>query len=313
MAMQKLKNIKIDFSDRRTQLVVGGVIAVVIIVIVLVLLIGRRGASEGPSIPAMQAGMMGNMPGGGNMPTGIPGMGMGANMPVGNMPTGMPGIGMMGMMGGMGGPQAGAGAQQGQVALTRKVSAGPPKEPSRADPFSVPVPKGVREALARVDVVPPPRITPLKTPMPTMVYTQVPFTGVVGVTIGQGVSAILEGANGRTYVVSPGDVVEGFTVERIEPTGVVLRTEDGQETFVGLRSSEGGMMPGAGMPGMGMPGMGGMPGAGGMPGFGMPGMGMPGMGGMPGAGGVPGMGMPGMGMPQGGVPGMPRGRRFRGQ
>ncbi len=259
MAMQRLR---IDLSERRTQLVIGGAIAVVIIVIVLFLVIGRRG--QPPSAP-----MMGNMPAGANIPAGMPGMGMMGmgmmgNMPAGaNMPAGMPGMGMMGMgmMGMMGGATAGTPTGETQPTITRKVPAGPPKEPSRADPFLVPVPQEMREALMRVDIVPPPRMTPLKAPMPTMVYTQVPFTRVAGVAISRGAYALLEGANGRTYIVSPGDVLEGFTVERIEPTGVVLRSEEGEESTVELKGAErAGVTPGmGGMPAPSMPGMGGMP------------------------------------------------------
>jgi hypothetical protein len=290
MALQKLKNINIDFSDRRTQLIVGGALAVVIIVVVLLLVL-RKPAAGGNQPPPMMAMMMsGNMPGGGNAPGG--GMPAGAGMP------GMPGMGPMAMMGGAA-PMGGGGMQgQGEAPKpTRKVPAGPPKEASRADPFAVPVPKEVLERTSRIDIVPPPRLTPQKTPMPTTAVVQVPFTRMAGITIANGVYALLERTNGQMVIVSPGDSIDGFTVERIEADKVILKDEEGGESVVEMKGATAGA---------GMPGMGGMPGV--MPGGGM--------GGMPGMVGMPGM-MPGAGMPGGGgVPGMPgggRGRRFRGQ
>ncbi|MGB9797725.1 MAG: hypothetical protein ACPLSK_03805 [bacterium] len=300
MALQKLRNVNIDLSDRRTQLIIGGALAVVIIVIVLLLVLRKPAGAGGnrPPFPMMgMMGMSGNMPSGGNTPEG-------GNTPSGGMTgMGMPGMGPMAMMGA--GAPMGMGSMPGQAEAakpTRKVPAGPPKEPSRADPFAIPIPKEVKERLARIDIVPPPRLTPQKMPMPATATIQVPFTRMAGVAVSQGVYALLEGANGRSFIVSPGDSVEGFTVERIESDKVILKSEDGEETTVELKGATipsgmggmPGMMPGAGMPGM-------MPGAG-MPGM-MPGAGMPGM--------MPGAGIPGMG----GMTGMPTGRgtRFRGR
>jgi len=291
MALQKLRNINIDFSDRRTQLAIGGVLAVVIIVIVLLVFLRKPAGGGRPPVPMGMMGMMGMM--GGNMPGG------GGNAPGGNTPSGggapaggMPGMGMMMGMGG--GAAMGAGGMTGQGGTptpTRKVPAGPPKEPSRADPFEIPIPKQLVEEMRRVDIVPPPRLTSLTPPMPTTAIVQVPFRRMAGITIAKGgVYALMERNNGQMIIVSPGDTVDGFTVERIEADKVVLKGEGGEETVVEMK--------GAGMPGMG--GM--MPGAGMVPGMGV----MPGM--MPGGGMMPGTVMPGMG----GMPGMP-GQRVRGQ
>jgi hypothetical protein len=149
--------------------------------------------------------------------------------------------------------------------------------------------------MKRVDIVPPPRLTSLTPPMPTTAIVQVPFRRMAGITIAKGgVYALMERNNGQMIIVSPGDAVDGFTVERIEADKVVLKGEGGEETVVEMK----GATAGAGMPGMG--GM--MPGAGMVPGMGV----MPGM--MPGGGMMPGAGMPGMG----GMPGMP-GQGVRGQ
>jgi hypothetical protein len=287
MALQKLRNI--DLSDRRTQLIVGGALAVVIIAVVLLLVLRKPAGGARPPVPMMgMMGMMGgNMPGGGNAPAG-------GNMPAGGAPMGgMPGMGPMGMMMGMGaGATMGAGGMTGQGEApkpTRKVPAGPPKEPSRADPFSVPIPKEVFERISRVDIVPPPRLTPQTAPMPTTAIVQVPFTRMAGIAIANGVYALLERTNGQMIIVSPGDTVDGLTVERIEADKVVLKGEGGEESIVEMKGATAGV------------GMGGMPGM-------MPGAGMTGMGGMPGM--MPGAGMPGMG----GMPGMPgQGQGFRGQ
>jgi hypothetical protein len=293
MALQKLRNINIDFSDRRTQLAIGGVLAVVIIVIVLLVFLRKPAGGGRPPVPMGMMGMMGgNMPGGGG------------NAPGGNTPSGggapaggMPGMGPM-MMGMGGGAAMGAGGMTGQGGTptpTRKVPAGPPKEPSRADPFEIPIPKQLVEEMRRVDIVPPPRLTSLTPPMPTTAIVQVPFRRMAGITIAKGgVYALMERNTGQMIIVSPGDTVDGFTVERIEADKVVLKGEGGEETVVEMK----GATAGAGMPGMG--GM--MPGAGMVPGMGV----MPGM--MPGGGMMPGAGMPGMG----GMPGMP-GQGVRGQ
>ena len=293
MALQKLRNINIDFSDRRTQLAIGGVLAVVIIVIVLLVFLRKPAGGGRPPVPMGMMGMMGgNMPGGGGNAPG------GGNTPSGGAPAGgMPGMGPM-MMGMGGGAAMGAGGMTGQGETptpTRKVPAGPPKEPSRADPFEIPIPKQLVEEMRRVDIVPPPRLTSLTPPMPTTAIVQVPFRRMAGITIAKGVYALLERTNGQMIIVSPGDAVDGFTVERIEADKVVLKGEGGEETVVEMK----GATAGAGIPGGGM-----MPGAGMVPGMGV----MPGM--MPGGGMMPGAGMPGMG----GMPGMPgQGQGFRGQ
>jgi len=293
MALQKLRNINIDFSDRRTQMAIGGVLAVVIIVIVLLVFLRKPAGGGRPPVPMGMMGMMGgNMPGGGGNAPGGGNTPSGGGAPAG----GMPGMGMMMGMGG--GAAMGAGGMTGQGGTptpTRKVPAGPPKEPSRADPFEIPIPKQLVEEMRRVDIVPPPRLTFLTPPMPTTAIVQVPFRRMAGITIAKGgVYALMERNNGQMIIVSPGDTVDGFTVERIEADKVVLKGEGGEETVVEMK----GATTGAGMPGMG--GM--MPGAGMVPGMGV----MPGM--MPGGRMMPGAGMPGMG----GMPGMP-GQGVRGQ
>jgi hypothetical protein len=287
MALQKLQNI--DLSDRRTQLIIGGSLAVVIIAVVLLLVLRKPAGGGRPPVPMMgMMGMMGgNMPSGGNAP-------QGGNMPAGGAPMGgMPGMGPMGMMGMGAGTPMGAGGMPGQEGApkpTRKVPAGPPKEPSRADPFEIPIPRQVAEELRRVDIVPPPRLTSPTPPMPTTAIVQLTFTRMAGIAIANGVYALLERTNGQMIIVSPGDAVDGLTVERIEADKVVLKGEGGEESVVEMKGATAGA------------GMGGMPGM-------MPGAGMPGMGGMPGM--MPGAGMPGMGGMPGMMPG--QGQRFRGQ
>jgi len=308
-------------------------IGLIVVLVVLPAVQGSRPATAvaqepgGPPASPGGAGTPGmpGMPGGSGMPGG-PGMPGGAGMP--GMPggSGMPGgAGMPGMPGATGAPAAAGGAPAAAAAPAKVVD---PLEPSRENPFA---PMGAVTGVESEEVRTSLAFQPKPTGMPIALREQnrYPSVGPNGESIrvpsgapsrqtagpalppGQRflrVSAIMRDPQGRAMVLLQarpgeagavlrvGDLWQGYRVERITNTEMVLaKEEDGKTVREVVRlqvgGTRGGTRSGTGRPGVSVPGArpGGQPdtaGGGGaptQPGIRRPGGARPGA--FPGAGG----------------------------
>ncbi len=235
-----------QLTDKNKKLIAGGIALVAIVLIAFFVLRGRGGGTESGAAAGgfAQAGA-----------------GQGASPALGGAAAGTTaGAGRGGMGPGSAGGAAvpgggGAAAPAGPAAPGTYPSVGlikmgiGPAEPTRQDPF--------------VTFNPPPQ------PIPPEVLVQLPPVGLVagGLRPGGGVEAVakignrrvagllfndqawavLEDEEGNTYVVKPGDVVEGMRITAISRDAIFLKDRDGKKWEVPLR----GLGPGgqAGSPG----------------------------------------------------------------
>ncbi|MFB3882006.1 MAG: hypothetical protein ACE149_12135 [Armatimonadota bacterium] len=217
-----------NLSDQQKKIIAGAIALVAVLVIVFVLVRGRR--------PALQAGAAG-----GGFPQG------GEQVAAGPGPAGA--AGAAGAAGG--GAQAPAAAGGGGAGAAAEAPAGPtqyptigvvkmgigPAEPTRPDPFLTfnppipPVPAEVLYPLPAVGLV----AGGLRPGGPGERVATVGNRRVAGLLFNDQAYAILEDEEGRTYIVKPGDVVEGIKIVAISRDSIFLRDREGRKWEVPLR------------------------------------------------------------------------------
>jgi len=225
-----------NLSDQQKKLIAGGIALVAILVILFVVVRGRRQAPQ-----AAAAG--GGFAQGGEQVAA--GQGPGAVPAAGGQVPAAPG-GRRGAMGaGAGGAAPGAGAAGAEAPLTPaqypsigvvKMGIGP-AEPTRQDPFLTfnppipPVPAELLYPLPPVGLV----AGGLRPGGPAETVARVGNRRVAGLLFNDQAYAILEDEEGQTYIVKPGDVVEGIRIVAISRDSIFLKDREGKKWEVPLR------------------------------------------------------------------------------
>lgn len=214
-------------------IIAGAVIVVAVVVILFVMMKGRGSSEEG-------APAAGGFAQGAGQPTAAGGMTGGAQAPVpGQAAPGVPGGGAAMAGEQPGGAVAAAGAYPSVGVVKMGIG---PAEPTRQDPFvtfNPPVtapPPELLVSLPAVGLVP----GGLR-PGGGTGEAKIGNRRVAGLFFGDQAFAILEDENRTTYVVKPGDVVNGIRITAISRDSIFLRDRDGKRWEVPLR----GMNPGA--------------------------------------------------------------------
>jgi hypothetical protein len=235
-----------NLTDRNKKLIAGGIALVAILVIVLFVMRGR-----GRGQAAVAAG--GGFPQGGEQVVAGPG------------PAAAPGGRRGGAAGGAGGPGGGAPAAEAALRPAQYPSIGVvkmgigPAEPTRPDPFETfnpppqPVPQELLYPLPPVGLV----AGGLRPGGATETVARVGNRRVAGLLFNDQAWAILEDEEGKTtYIVKPGDVVEGIRITAIARDSIFLKDREGRKWEVPLRGlGPGGQAGGAEATASAAPGM----------------------------------------------------------
>jgi hypothetical protein len=213
-------------ADRNKIMIAGGIALAAIIVIAFFLLRGRGGKGQAGPAGGFSATTATATEGGAGVEGGPPAPGEAAPEAAGGgaagaeaAPTAMPMVGAI---------QMGSG----------------PAEPTRPDPFLTfepppqPTPPELLVGLPPVGVVP----GGLRPGGAVITVARVGNRRVAGVLFNDQAWAILEAENGETFIVKPGDVVDGIRITAIARDSIFLRDSDGKRWQVPLR----GLGPGAG-------------------------------------------------------------------
>jgi hypothetical protein len=212
--------------------IAAGAIIVVALVVILFVMKGGKGAEEGAPASGGFAQGTGEAGAGG---AGAPASGMGApGSPGGGAkrPIGMGAAAVAGT-----GAEAAGGGAYPSVGVV-KMGIGP-TEPSRIDPF---------ETFNPPVTAPPPEVM-VSLPAVGLVQgglrpgglTGVAKVGsrrVAGLFFGDKVYAVLEDEDRKTYLVKPGDVVQGIRIIAISRDSIFIRDRDGNRWEVPLRGME---------------------------------------------------------------------------
>ena len=230
-----------NLSDQQKKLIAGGIALVAILVIVFFVMRGRR---RPPEFGAAAGGFA---------QTGQEVAGEGGQ-------AGGPAVGAAGA--GAGGPAAAA-AGEAPAAPAQYPSIGVvkmgigPAEPTREDPFVTfnPPPQPVPPELV-VSLPPVGLVAGGLRPGGAVEVGKIGNRRVAGVLFNDQAWAILEDEDGTTYVVKPGDVVEGMRIIAIARDSIFLKDRDGKKWQVPLRGlGPGGQTAGAGTSASAMPEM----------------------------------------------------------
>lgn len=252
-----MKNL--NLTDQNKKLIAGGIALVAILLIVFFVVRGRRGRPE-------MAAAGGGFAQGGQQAAGGAGQ-AGGPAPGGAAPTAAGGAagGAGGRRGGRAGGAA-AGAAPGAEAVVApaqypsigvvKMGIGP-AEPTRVEPFVTfnPPPQPVPPELV-VSLPPVGLVAGGLRPGGAVEVGKIGNRRVAGVLFNDQAWAILEDEDGTTYVVKPGDVVEGMRIIAIARDSIFLKDRDGKKWEVPLRGLRpGGQTAGAGTSASAMPEM----------------------------------------------------------
>jgi hypothetical protein len=211
-----------NLSDQQKKLIAGGIALIAILVIVFFVMRHRRRPPEA-GLAAGGFAQTGEEVAGGVGQAGGPAVGEGAA-----------GAGAAGLGAGVAGEAAVAPAQYPSIGVV-KMGIGP-AEPTREDPFVTfnpppqPIPQEVLYPLPAVGLVAgglrPGGITEV---------ARVGNRRVAGLLFDDQAWAILEDEQGDTYIVKPGDVVEGIRITAIARDAIFLKDREGNKWEVPLR------------------------------------------------------------------------------
>ncbi len=233
-----------NLTDRNKKLIAGGIALIAVLVVMFFIVRGRSGAPE-----AVTAG--GGFAQGGEQVAGGPAAGptggtAGAPGAAGGAGRGGPGVGAAGGApgGGAAGGAAGAGGGQAPPAVQYpsvglvKMGIGP-AEPTRVDPFLTFNPPVQAPPPELVIMLPPVGLVAggLRPGGASETVAQIGNRRVAGLLFNDQAWAILEDEGGHTYVVKPGDVVEGIRIIAIARDSILLMDRDGKRWQVQLRGT----------------------------------------------------------------------------